>query len=105
MLYKTLLDGLLSPTFDWSRFFKWKKLDSSRSFSDAFLAQRITIAEENEFEESIHNITTLEDLRVAWIAAVQALNLTSGRTDQELTIVYRKPRTLVKCELNCLEGT
>jgi hypothetical protein len=98
MLYKKLLDGLLSPTFNWSQFFKSKGVDSSRSFSDAFRAQLINIVETNKLDTSIHGVTTLEDLRKPWIVAVQALNLMSDQTDQELTIVYRKPGKLFKCE-------
>lgn len=92
MIYKVLLEGLLSPDFDWPRFFNYWGLDPARAFNGHFQNQISEVIVGNELDLSLLDATTLEDLRDGWMKAVPTLNLVNGPVDSELTIVYRSSR-------------
>ena len=91
MVYKYLLDGLLSPNFRWNLLFESQKLNSGLAFSDAFLAQMMSLSETNQLGELVSDCRNLQDLTVAWLDGVRALEIPSGRSDHRLEVVFRTP--------------
>lgn len=87
MLYKYLLDDLLSSTFNWIHLFEINDLNSQEIFGDAFIAQIVVSYPETALAEA----RNLEDVVVAWKEAVESLNLKDGVVESELNIQYRLP--------------
>lgn len=89
MLYKKLLDGLLSPTFEWISYFEFLSVDPYAVFRDGFIAQMIDLAGDGELEDRLSNASCLLDLTFAWKASVDDLRLVMGEVDSDLSITYR----------------
>lgn len=99
MIYKKLLDDLLSPTSSFSEILSQMNLDPSRQFSPSFLNIMETLCMANDLSDLARTSTCLSDLVTAWRVAVVELDLPSGDaglqgTEDELEVIYRsrKPR-------------
>ncbi|PVG01864.1 hypothetical protein CPB86DRAFT_781242 [Serendipita vermifera] len=90
MLYKHLLDGLLSPTFDWIQLFEANELDSREIFGDEFIAQLSLNYQETNLS-NLAKVQNLEDVVIAWKDTVESLKLANGLVETELSIQYRLP--------------
>ncbi|KAG8815809.1 hypothetical protein FRC17_000574 [Serendipita sp. 399] len=85
MLYKKLLDALISPEYDWSGFFKLHRLNPETPFSDNFMAQ---IAEETNLSNLAASCTTLGHLVEVWKSDIQKMNISKGQTDSTLRVEF-----------------
>lgn len=94
MVYKKLLDGLLVPNYDWTYLFKSNQLDYLETFSDAFIATSIHLAESNELGKEAEDARSLDDLTKLWAHSVQDLNLLRGAVESELSVEYRQAMSL-----------
>lgn len=91
MIYKSLLDSLLSLSFPWDKIFHHHELDPSKPFSDEFVASLIQMQMMNELGEETTEARNLVDMVHAWKLAVVRLGLEDG-SDNELRIIYRQAR-------------
>jgi hypothetical protein len=94
MVYKQLLDGLLAPNYDWTYLFKSHHLDYLETFSDAFIARSIDMAQSNQLGTEAEEARTLDDLTKVWDRSVQDLNLLRGAVEPELSVEYRQAVSL-----------
>ncbi|KAG8815874.1 hypothetical protein FRC17_000563 [Serendipita sp. 399] len=85
MLYKKLLDALISPEYDWSGFFKFHRLNPEAPFGDHFMAQ---IAEEANLRELVASCTSLGHLVRAWKSVIQKMDISKGQTDPTLRVEF-----------------
>ncbi|KAG8827937.1 hypothetical protein FRC19_011085 [Serendipita sp. 401] len=91
MIYKKLLDDLISPEYDWDTLFKLHNLDPKITFSDFFIDQQISISRANNFVSLVADCTTLEDLVLAWKSITQEANIIRGKVDRVLRVEFRIP--------------
>lgn len=91
MVYKQLLDGLLSPNFNWIHLFQIYNLDYLETFGDEFIATSIPFSESNELGKEAEEARNLEDLVRVWMECVQDLDLISGEVEAELSLEIHQP--------------
>lgn len=90
MLYKRLLDDLLSPKFGWIPYIESRKLEPCLVFSDEFKARMIGLANTEKLADRIAHASCLLDLTFVWKATVDELQLAKIEVDKELSISYRR---------------
>lgn len=89
MLYRKLLDDLLSPKFGWIPYIESRKLEPCLVFSDEFKARIISLAGNDKLADRISQASCLLDLTFVWKATVDELQLAKIEVDKELSISYR----------------